>query len=90
MPRTKKTMDAREIIAKHHGKVTKSYSLISNWGYTVTHKGSTYDVRRWANCYGSDCGWGVMWISSKGGEKDEAWIEALEKDLNNYELNNEW
>ena len=67
-------MNAREIIKKHGGKVIDHYSLISNWGYIVMREDATYyDVRRWANCYGSDIGWGVDFMASRGGEEDKEW-----------------
>lgn len=78
---------ATQIIKRHGGEVVKGYELISNWGYTVMYKGTRYDVRRWANCYGSDCGWGVHHID---GEDDAEWRQALRKDLNNHEINSEW
>ena len=85
-----KKMNAKEIIKKHGGQIVGSYMLVNNWGYDVKYNGTEYDVRRWANCYGSDCGWGVMWLSNKGGDRDEQWMRALDKDLNNYEINGEW
>lgn len=84
-------MNAREIIKKHGGKIVDEYSLINNWGYIVMiPDGTQYDVRRWANCYGSDCGWGVCHMQSRGGKSDENWVKAISRDLNDYELNSEW
>lgn len=85
-----KKMNAREIIEKHGGKIVESYMLVNNWGHIVEYNGATYDVRRWANCYGADCGWGVSWLSNKGGDRDDEWLNELDKDLNNYDLNGEW
>lgn len=83
-------MTAKEIIQQHKGKIADSYYLINNFGYVVSYKRTKYDVRRWRNCYGSDCGWEVMWLNHCGGEPDKAWIEELTKDLNNHKLNTTW
>lgn len=82
-----KTMNAREIIAKHNGAITESYMLVNNHGYVIKHRGRKYDVRRWRNCYGSDCGWGVMCLD---GQVEPTWKSKLLKDLNDTELNTEW
>ena len=83
-------MTAEEIIQQHKGKITYPYFLVNNFGYIVSYKRTKYDVLRWRNCYGSDCGWKVMWLRRRGGEPDKIWISELEKDLNNPELNTTW
>lgn len=52
------------------------YTLINNYGATFKKNGKKYDLRRWANCYGVDCGWGVFGYS--GDDYNEA-IEAIKK-----------
>lgn len=83
-------MTAREIIQQHKGKITYPYFLVNNFGYIVSYKRTKYDVRRWRNAYGSDCGWEVMHLNHLGGTADDAWVEELTKDLNNHKLNTDW
>ena len=40
------------VIKKYYGENIRKYSLISNWGYTFSIDGITYDARFMANCYG--------------------------------------
>lgn len=44
----------------------KQYCLINNYGATFTKGGIKFDLRRWANCYGADMGWGVSVHGHKG------------------------
>ena len=44
----------------------KLYTLVNNYGATFTKDGVKCDLRRWANCYGADCGWGVSVHDHKG------------------------
>lgn len=37
----------------------KTYTLINNYGAYFKKDGVKFDLRRWANCYGTDIGWGV-------------------------------
>lgn len=42
------------------------YYLVNNYGATFTKNGVKFDLLRWANCYGVDCGWGVDVHDHKG------------------------
>lgn len=44
----------------------KTYTLVNNYGADFTKDGVKFDLRRWANCYGADCGWGVSVHNHKG------------------------
>lgn len=37
----------------------KPYGLINNWGCYFKKGEKNYDLRRWANCYGVDCGFSL-------------------------------
>lgn len=82
-------MDAKQIISKHGGKVVESYMLINNWGYVVEYHGTRYDVRRWANCYGSDIGWRADPLDYRK-RYNKQFVASLNRDLNSYRLNTEW
>lgn len=43
------------------------YYLVNNYGATFTKNGVKFDLRRWANCYGVDLGWGVDIIQGHRG-----------------------
>ena len=51
----------------------KCYCLINNYGATFMKNGKKHDLRRWANCYGVDCGW-------DGGRTFEEAIEAIKNE----------
>lgn len=40
----------------------KPYTLINNYGVTFTKNGKKYDIRRWANLYGANMGWGITHV----------------------------
>ena len=44
----------------------KTYTLVNNYGAYFKKDGVKFDLRRWANCYGADCGWGVSVQGHKG------------------------
>ena len=48
-------MDNWEVktLKKYGAKDIKGYCLVSNYGYTFTIDDAKYDIRFWANCYGS-------------------------------------
>ena len=37
----------------------KPYGLVNNWGCMFEKNGKRHDLRRWANCYGADLGFGI-------------------------------
>lgn len=68
-----------EIIEKNNGQNIKRYSLISNWGFSFTIDGASYDARFVANCYGVALN--CFQVYTSNGKKEIA--QKIENELNN-------
>ena len=66
-----------EIIQKHGGENIDTYTLINKHGITFDYKGTRYDARYWANCYGASLNKYIIHPTT-----DDAVINQIEKELN--------
>ena len=55
----------------------KPYGLVNNWGCMFEKNGKRHDLRRWANCYGADHGFGIEATYSNDFEKIIEAVKAL-------------